>query len=64
MELDEVLKHFKSQAALAEALDVEPMTVSHWKTRGIPKGRQYEIKELLKKKPKKHKKYSIGWNWE
>lgn len=31
------------QARLAEALGVEPMTVSHWKKRGVPTDRCREI---------------------
>ena len=65
--LNEILRHFKSQTALAEALYITPAAISDWKNNGFPVRRQYEIKELLKtkpKKPKKHKEYLTGWNWE
>jgi DNA-binding transcriptional regulator YdaS (Cro superfamily) len=43
--LDRAIEHFGSQARLAEALDVEPMAVTHWKSRGVPPKRAIQIEE-------------------
>jgi DNA-binding transcriptional regulator YdaS (Cro superfamily) len=44
--LSKAIKRFGSQAKLAEALDVEPMAVTHWKNRGVPLKRAIQIEEL------------------
>lgn len=46
--LDLAIDHFGGegrggQARLAEAIGVEPMTVSHWKKRGVPTDRCADI---------------------
>lgn len=46
--LDKAIDHFSlegraGQSRLAAALGVEPMTISHWKRRGIPADRCLEI---------------------
>lgn len=43
--IDKASKILGSQAALAKALGVEPMAVSHWRTRGVPVGRCKAIEE-------------------
>lgn len=44
--LERAIEHFETQAKLAHALGVEPMTVSHWKTRGVPPKRAIQIEEV------------------
>jgi DNA-binding transcriptional regulator YdaS (Cro superfamily) len=49
--LDKAIDHFGGagkggQARLAEALDVGPMTISHWKSRGIPTDRCADIERV------------------
>ncbi len=44
--LDIAVDHFGSQAKLAEALEVEPMAVSHWKIRGLPPKRAVQIEDV------------------
>ena len=46
--LDLAIAHFAvegrgGQARLAKALDVQPMTISHWKNRGVPTDRCKDI---------------------
>ena len=45
MNLEEVIKHFGSGVALAEALGIEPSAVYQWKGK-IPVRRQYEIERI------------------
>jgi plasmid maintenance system antidote protein VapI len=52
---EQIIQHFKTQAALARALDVERMTVSNWKKRGIPLDRAVQIEVLTKRKFKARK---------
>lgn len=44
------IDYFGSQAKLAEALGVTPMTVSQWKRHGIPPKRAAEIERLTQGK--------------
>lgn len=47
MKIDQVIKHFGSQVAAAEALGVQQPTISNWKTRGrIPHIQQIRIEHL------------------
>lgn len=41
--LDKAVAHFKTKTGLAKALDVEPMTVTHWYRRGLPVARAKQI---------------------
>ena len=43
---ERAVDHFGSQAKLAEALNVEPMAVTHWKRRGLPPQRAVEIENV------------------
>lgn len=51
MTVDELIQeHFQgSTKALCDALGVTKGAVSHWRRKGIPKLRQYEVRELLEK---------------
>jgi DNA-binding transcriptional regulator YdaS (Cro superfamily) len=56
MKIEQAIKHFGSQVALADALGVQQPAVSMWKTRGkIPHLQQIRIEHLtqgaLKAKP-------------
>ena len=44
--MNKAIERFGSQAKLAEALDVEPMAVTHWKNRGVPLKRAIQIESL------------------
>jgi hypothetical protein len=47
MKPNEVLRHFGTWAAVANALDIKPPSVSEWVTAGtIPIGRQCQIEIL------------------
>lgn len=47
MKFDKVIKHFGSQVAAAEALQVTQPTISNWKKRGkIPHLQQVRIEQL------------------
>jgi DNA-binding transcriptional regulator YdaS (Cro superfamily) len=47
MKINNVIKHFGSQAAAASALGVTQPTISNWKTRGkIPKLQQLRIEHI------------------
>jgi hypothetical protein len=50
MTLEEAIKHFGSQAALAEAIGKTSAAISMWKARGgvIPIDRQYQIQVASK----------------
>lgn len=53
MKIDQVIAHFGSQVALAEALGVQQPAVSMWKSRGkIPHLQQIRIEHLTKGKLK------------
>jgi len=53
MKIDQVIKHFGSQALLAEALGVKQPAVSNWKKRGqIPHIQQLRIEHVTKGKLK------------
>ena len=41
--LDKAIACFESQRVMAALLDVEPMTVTQWKKRGVPAERCLEI---------------------
>lgn len=44
MTLDQLLDHFKTQAAIAEFFDISEPAVSRWFKDGVvPDGRQYEL---------------------
>lgn len=43
--LNKAVGHFLTKAALARALNVKPMTVTHWFNRGLPARRAKEISE-------------------
>lgn len=45
--LDVAIKTAGGQKALAELLDVTPMTITHWKNRGLPTGRAVDIERAL-----------------
>lgn len=46
-DLDDVIAHFGSITALAEALDVTTQAISYWKAKGgIPLQRAYQIEVL------------------
>lgn len=47
MTKDEVLKHYGSQAAVAEALRIKQPSVANWGDR-LPELRQLEIEQLTK----------------
>lgn len=48
--LDEIIKHFGTQAKLAGALGITPVAVTHWKTHGISARQAIEIERLTKGK--------------
>lgn len=53
MKLDQVIKHFGSQLAVAKALGTTQPTISNWKARGgIPHIRQLQIEHVTKGKLK------------
>lgn len=53
MKIDQVIKHFGSQVAAADALGVQQPTISNWKTRGrIPHIQQIRIEHLTSGKLK------------
>lgn len=53
MKIDNAIKHFGSQVALADALGVQQPAVSMWKTRGkIPHLQQLRIEHLTNGKLK------------
>lgn len=53
MKIDQVIKHFGSQVAAADALGVQQPTISNWKTRGrIPHIQQLRIEHLTNGKLK------------
>lgn len=53
MKIDQAIKHFGSQVALADALGVQQPAVSMWKSRGkIPQLQQIRIEHLTKGKLK------------
>lgn len=41
--IDELIEHFGSQAELARFVNVSRVAVAHWRRRGIPAGKAYEI---------------------
>lgn len=56
MKLDQVVKHFKTQTAAAQALGVTQPTLSNWKKRGfIPAIQQLRIEKVTKGKLKADK---------
>jgi DNA-binding transcriptional regulator YdaS (Cro superfamily) len=53
MNYDQVIEHFGSQVAAAEALEVTQPTLSNWKKRGrIPELQQLRIEHLTRGKLK------------
>lgn len=47
MDIDNVIKHFGSQVAVAHAIGVTQPTISNWKSRGsIPKLQQLRIEHI------------------
>ena len=53
MKIDDVIAHFGSQVAAADALGMQQPTISNWKTRGrIPHIQQLKIELLTKGKLK------------
>lgn len=53
MKIDQVIKHFGSQVAAADALGVQQPTISNWKTRGrIPHIQQLRIEHVTQGKLK------------
>ena len=46
MTFQELINHFGSQSAAAQAVGTSRQVVSAWKRNGIPLGRQYEIQFL------------------
>lgn len=53
MKIDQVIKHFGSQVAAADALGVQQPTISNWKTRGrIPHIQQLRIEHVTEGKLK------------
>lgn len=51
MKIDNVIKHFGSQAAAAAAIGVTQPTISNWKTRGrIPNLQQLRIEHISRGK--------------
>ncbi len=41
--LEKAIKHFGNQRKMADALGLVPMTVSQWKSRGVPPKYCYQI---------------------
>lgn len=55
MKIEDVISHFGSQVAVAQALGVNQPAVSMWKTRGkIPHLQQLRIQHVTKGKLKAH----------
>ena len=53
MKIEQVIKHFGSQVAAANALGVQQPTISNWKKRGsIPHIQQLRIEHITKGKLK------------
>jgi DNA-binding transcriptional regulator YdaS (Cro superfamily) len=53
MKIDDVIRHFGSQVAVADALGVQQPTISNWRTRGsIPQLQQLRIQHITKGKLK------------
>lgn len=53
MEFDQLIKHFGSQVAAADALGVTQPTLSNWKSRGrIPNLQQLRIQHITRGKLK------------
>lgn len=53
MKIDQVIKHFGSQVAVANALGVQQPTISNWRTRGrIPHLQQLRLEHVTKGKLK------------
>lgn len=51
MKIDNVIKHFGSQIAVADALGVTQPTISNWKARGkIPQLQQLRIEHITRGK--------------
>lgn len=46
MTYKQLIKHYKTVAAAAKALGIDPRNVGNWKSRGIPKDKQLEYQEL------------------
>ena len=50
--IDEIKKHYKSQAEFAENFGVSPMVLTQWKKRGVPAKRAKEIEDFDPRIPK------------
>ena len=48
MTFDDLVKSFGTQATAAKALEVTPQAINRWKDTGIPKLREYQIRDVLK----------------
>lgn len=48
MTYDQLLKHFKTQVAVAKALKVTQPAISNWQHRGIPAMQQVKINKITK----------------
>lgn len=46
MDIEAVIQHFGGVKNLAQALDVYPQNIYHWREKGIPLLRQYQIQVL------------------
>lgn len=46
--LDKAIEYFGSPSALAKKLGVSPMSISHWRRRGVPLKRAIEIEFFTK----------------
>jgi hypothetical protein len=46
MNVQHLIRHFGSQANAALALNTSRQTISYWKAKGIPVGRQFQIQVL------------------
>lgn len=51
MKVEEVVAHFGSKRALAEALGISQAAIAQWKN-DVPHLRQYQIRELIAKRAK------------
>ena len=51
MTLKQVLKHFKSKADIARALNIQPQALTNW-NKHIPMRRQYELERITEGKLK------------
>ena len=62
MNYSDLIKHFKSQAEIARAINLSQPSVWQWQTSGVPEDRQLEFQRLtggkLKADPAIIKKYS------